>query len=50
MKCADYTPGIVKTVSMSGLGGNSAGCGAADAAQDAAASSNAQSVVAFACE
>jgi len=43
---------------MSGLGGNSAGCGpdeeplggAADVAQDAAASSNAQSVVAFARE
>jgi hypothetical protein len=55
MKCADYTLGIVKTVSMSGLGGNSAGCGAdeepfggaADAAQDAAASSDAQSVRAW---
>jgi hypothetical protein len=58
MKCADYTLGIVKTVSMSGLGGNSAGCGAdekpfggaADTAQDGAASNDAQSVVAFACE
>jgi|SRR6267143_1107095 len=51
MKCAE----IVKTVSMSGFGGNGAGCGAdeepfcgaADVAPGAAAPGYAQSVVAF---